>query len=103
MNVALTTALLFRLQEEGHHAEKFLGISLPIWQLLNLVLFLAVLVYFVAKPMSTAFRNRQLEVEKRTREASRARSKSGRSASSARSRRSGGRELPTARPRATSS
>jgi F-type H+-transporting ATPase subunit b len=69
VNLALTTALFLLLQEEGHHAEKFLGIPLPVWQLLNLVLFLAVLVYFVAKPMSNAFRNRQLEVEKRTKEA----------------------------------
>ena len=62
-------AVLFLLEEEGHHPEKFLGIPLPIWQLLNLVLFLGVLIYFVAKPMSAAFRNRQLEIEKRTREA----------------------------------
>lgn len=62
-------AVLFLLEEEGHHAEKFLGIPLPIWQLVNLVLFLAVLGYFVAKPLAAAFRNRQLEIEKRTQEA----------------------------------
>lgn len=61
-------AVLFLLEEEGHHAEKFLGIPLPIWQLVNLVLFLAVLAYFVAKPLTNAFRNRQLEIEKRTKE-----------------------------------
>ena len=61
-------AVLFLLEEEGHHAEKFLGIPLPIWQLVNLVLFLAVLGYFVAKPLANAFRNRQLEIEKRTKE-----------------------------------
>src|SRR4029453_6112139 len=32
------------------------------------VLFLAVLAYFVAKPLANAFRNRQLEIEKRTKE-----------------------------------
>ena len=69
MSLALSTAALALLQEEAHHAEKFLGIPMPIWQLLNLVLFLAVLVFFVAKPMAAAFRNRQLEVEKRTQEA----------------------------------
>jgi F-type H+-transporting ATPase subunit b len=69
VNLALSTAALLGLQEEAHHAEKFLGIPLPLWQLLNLVLFLAVLIYFVAKPMAAAFRNRQLEVEKRTKEA----------------------------------
>ena len=62
-------AVLFLLEEEGHHAEKFLGIPLPIWQLVNLVLFLGVLAYFVAKPLTAAFRKRQLEIEERTREA----------------------------------
>ncbi len=63
------TAILLFLREEGHAPEKFLGIPLTVWQLVNLVLFLAVLIYFVAKPMSAAFRARQLEVEKRARDA----------------------------------
>ena len=62
-------AILLFLQEEGHAPEKFLGIPLTVWQLVNLVLFLAVLIYFVAKPMSAAFRARQLEVEKRATDA----------------------------------
>lgn len=40
---------------------------MPIWQIVNLVLFLAVLVYFVAKPMAAAFRKRQVEIEERSR------------------------------------
>jgi F-type H+-transporting ATPase subunit b len=62
-------AVLLFLQEEGHAPQKFLGIPLTVWQLVNLVLFLAVLIYFVAKPMSAAFRARQLEIEKRAKEA----------------------------------
>jgi F-type H+-transporting ATPase subunit b len=73
VNLALAsapTAILLFLQEEGGHSpEKFLGIPLSAWQLINLVLFLAVLIYFVAKPMSAAFRARQLEVEKRAKDA----------------------------------
>lgn len=68
-----STAILLLLQEEGHSPGKFLGIPLSLWQLLNLVLFLAVLVYFVAKPMAAAFRSRQLDVEKRAQEAERRR------------------------------
>jgi F-type H+-transporting ATPase subunit b len=63
------TAILLLVQEEGHAPEKFLGIPLTVWQLVNLVLFLGVLIYFVAKPMSAAFRARQLEVEKRAKDA----------------------------------
>lgn len=58
-----------RLQEEAEHAAKFLGIPLSIWQILNLILFLAVLIYFVAKPMAAAFRRRQLEIEERRKQA----------------------------------
>ena len=42
---------------------------MTIWQIVNLVLFLAVLIYFVAKPMTAAFRKRQEEIEERRREA----------------------------------
>jgi F-type H+-transporting ATPase subunit b len=40
-----------------------------LWQLLNLALFLGVLLYFVARPLAAMFRNRQLAVEERLREA----------------------------------
>lgn len=66
--VAVAVRLL-ELEGEGHPAEKFLGLPLTIWQALNLVLFLAVLIYFVARPLSEAFRKRQLEIEKRAQEA----------------------------------
>lgn len=57
------------LSEGGEHAERFLKIPVWIWQILNLGLFLAVLLYFVAKPMAEAFRKRQDEIEKRRAEA----------------------------------
>jgi len=58
------------LAEEGaEHAETVLGIPQWIWQLANLVLFFALLLYFVARPITEAFRKRQLDVEKRLAEA----------------------------------
>jgi len=64
---ALTAALVLS-SEEGEHAAAFLGIPMVVWQIANLVLFLAVLVYFVARPMSAAFRKRQDEIEERRRQ-----------------------------------
>lgn len=62
--------LLFSSPEEAEHAaRKFLGVPMTIWELVNLVLFLAVLVYFVARPMTAAFRKRQAEIEERRKEA----------------------------------
>ena len=62
-------AVLLFSSEEGEHAGSFLGLSNGVWQVLNLILFLAVLIFFVAKPMSAAFRRRQEEIEARRREA----------------------------------
>ena len=56
-------------QEAQEHASAFLGLPLWIWQLVNLAAFLAVLLYFVARPVAAMFRNRQLAVEERLREA----------------------------------
>jgi F-type H+-transporting ATPase subunit b len=56
-------------QEAQEHAPTFLGLPLWLWQLANLVAFLAVLLYFVARPLAAMFRNRQLAVEERLREA----------------------------------
>ena len=56
-------------QEPEEHASRFLGLPLWIWQLANLVLFLGVLLYFVARPLAAMFRQRQLDVEKRLTEA----------------------------------
>jgi F0F1-type ATP synthase membrane subunit b/b' len=55
--------------EGAEHAGKLLGIPQWIWQLANLALFIAVLVYFIARPLTEAFRKRQIEVEKRLQEA----------------------------------
>jgi F-type H+-transporting ATPase subunit b len=73
---ALPLTLLAQHAEE--HAEKFLGLSLWIWQLANLILFLGVLLYFVARPMAAMFRQRQLDVEKRLDEAKALREESAR-------------------------
>jgi F-type H+-transporting ATPase subunit b len=70
---AAIPAVLALVQEEAAHAERFLGIPLWIWQIVNLVLFLGILIYFVAKPMAAAFRKRQQEIEQRGQEAERRR------------------------------
>jgi len=67
--LALLSPLALLAEEGEAHAEKVLGIPQWIWQLANLILFFAVLVYFVARPITAAFRNRQLEVERRLQEA----------------------------------
>ncbi len=67
LRLPAVSAMLAAFQEGGEHAQKFLGISLTIWQVVNLVLFLGVLVFFVAKPMAAAFRKRQVEIEERSR------------------------------------
>jgi F-type H+-transporting ATPase subunit b len=56
-------------QEAEEHASTFLGLPLWLWQLANLVAFLGVLLYFVARPLAAMFRQRQLAVEERLREA----------------------------------
>jgi F-type H+-transporting ATPase subunit b len=56
-------------QEAGEHAAAFLGLPLWLWSLVNLVLFLGVMLYFVARPLAAIFRKRQLEVEERLKEA----------------------------------
>jgi F0F1-type ATP synthase membrane subunit b/b' len=63
----LPLSLLAAQAEE--HASTFLGLPLWLWQLVNLAAFLAVLLYFVARPLAAMFRNRQLAVEERLREA----------------------------------
>jgi F-type H+-transporting ATPase subunit b len=63
---------LLALSEGSEHAG-FLGLPAWLWQVLNLVLFLAVLLYFVARPTAAAFRKRQLQIEERRKEAERQR------------------------------
>lgn len=63
-------AALARSASEGEHAGAGpLGVPMWIWQLVNLVGFFALLIYFVARPMTAMFRKRQLEVEERAKEA----------------------------------
>ncbi len=47
--------------EEGA-APTFLGLSSPFWQAVNLVLFIALLVYLLRKPLSDFFGNRRKEI-----------------------------------------
>jgi F-type H+-transporting ATPase subunit b len=54
---------------QAEHAETFLGLPMWIWQLVNLIGFLGVLVYFVARPLAQAFGRRQQAVEARILEA----------------------------------
>jgi F-type H+-transporting ATPase subunit b len=61
----VTAAALHLLAEEGHEAAKgFLGIPTLFWQVTNLVAFLALLWYFLKKPIAEFFGNRRTEVAK---------------------------------------
>ena len=61
--------LLLLLSAEGEHSAGPLGIPNVIWQAVNLIGFLAALFYFVARPMTRLFRQRQLDIERRLQEA----------------------------------
>ena len=67
MNVLAGIGVL--LQEAGEHESKLLGIPMVVWQLANLAAFLGVLYYFVARPLTKVFRDRQLAVEDRLKQA----------------------------------
>jgi F-type H+-transporting ATPase subunit b len=59
------SSILLGLAEEGHDAAKgFLGVPNIIWQVTNLVAFLALLWYFLRKPVAEFFGNRRAEVAK---------------------------------------
>ena len=64
-----SSPILAALSEEAEEAAKFLGLPMWIWQLANLVLFVGLLLYFVAKPLGAAFRKRQEDIEERRRDA----------------------------------
>ncbi len=49
---ALSSEVLLASGEAEGHANTWLGLPMPFWQGLNLVLFLGVLVYFLRKPLS---------------------------------------------------
>jgi len=57
--------VLALLSEEGEHATGWLGLPIWVWQLVNIAGFIAVLLYFVARPLTDSFRKRQAEVEER--------------------------------------
>ena len=59
----------FQGAAEHEHSAGPLGIPMWIWQLINLVGFFALLLYFVARPVTDMFRKKQLEVEARAKEA----------------------------------
>jgi len=67
VTVAVFAGLAFAAQAE--HAETFLGLPMWLWQLVNLIGFLGVLGYFVARPLAQAFGARQQAVEARILEA----------------------------------
>jgi hypothetical protein len=67
--VTLLLSTVAALREAEHEAEKFLGLPLWIWQLANLVAFLWVLGYLVARPLAQAFRRRQDVIEERIKQA----------------------------------
>lgn len=62
------SAALQGAAEHGHPSGP-LGLPMWIWQLVNLVGFFALLLYFVARPVTEMFRKKQLEVEARANEA----------------------------------
>jgi len=53
------------LAAPAEHSESFLGLPMWLWQLVNLIAFLGVLGYFVARPLAQAFGRRQQAVEER--------------------------------------
>jgi F-type H+-transporting ATPase subunit b len=55
--------------EGGESAAGPFGLSMTAWQLLNLVGFLGVLLYFVARPITNLFRQRQMDIVKRLEDA----------------------------------
>lgn len=62
-------ASLLAWQAAGEHLPSGpLGLPMWIWQLVNLVGFFALLLYFIARPITEMFRRKQLEVEDRVRE-----------------------------------
>ena len=61
---ALVRFLLAPEAGEGHEAaQTFLGVPFVVWQVANLVLFLALLVYFLKKPLVTFFTERRMGIE----------------------------------------
>ncbi len=61
----MISSVLLGLAEEGHEAAKgFLGVPTLVWQIANLAAFLALLWYFLRKPVAEFVGNRRSEVAK---------------------------------------
>jgi len=74
--VSLLGLLFF---SEGAEAAKGpLGLPITVWQLANLAGFLGALLYFVARPITNLFRQRQLDIAKRLADAERQRAEAAR-------------------------
>jgi len=65
LSISGVASLLALLSEEGEHATGWFGLPMWVWQLVNLGGFIAVLLYFVARPLTESFRKRQMDVEER--------------------------------------
>jgi F-type H+-transporting ATPase subunit b len=76
--LGLSAAAALFLSEGAEAAKGPLGIPMTIWQLINLVGFFAVLLYFVARPITNVFRLRQVEIQKRLEDAERRRAEAAR-------------------------
>jgi F0F1-type ATP synthase membrane subunit b/b' len=63
--VSLRVFAALTLVSSAEGGESFLGLPMWIWQLANLIAFLGVLGYFVARPLAQAFARRQQAVEER--------------------------------------
>ncbi|HEX7252789.1 MAG TPA: ATP synthase F0 subunit B [Thermoanaerobaculia bacterium] len=73
------SVLALLLFSEGAEAAKGpFGMPMTVWQLANLAGFLGALLYFVARPITNLFRQRQLEIAKRLADAERQRTEAAR-------------------------
>jgi len=76
--VTVVLSVVSALGAAEHEAERFLGLPMWIWQLANLIGFLWLLGYLVARPLARAFRGRQEAIEERIREAGKRREEAAR-------------------------
>lgn len=68
MTGSLLATVAFQAAAE-HSSAGPLGLPMWIWQVVNLVGFFALLLYFVARPITEMFRKKQVEVEERVKAA----------------------------------
>lgn len=65
LSVLLWTAPAWAAAAEGEAAEKFLGLPVPLWKTINLLLLLGLLVKLMGKPFNEFFRNRKSQLNER--------------------------------------